>query len=127
MRKAHICIRHELLDRVRHIRNRLDTVIDIVNLPAPRKFTVNRLANHFFIVFTDKSLDRLAILRCFLEHTHIADADQAHVHGTWNRRRRQCQNIHIFLQLLDFFFMCHAEPLLLIDNQKAKIFELHIL
>ena len=97
MRKAYICIRHELLNRVRHIRNRLDTVIDIVNLPTPRQLTVNRLADHFFIVFTDKGLDRLTILRCFLEHTHIADADQAHVHGTWNRRRRQCQNIHIFL------------------------------
>ena len=127
MRKAYICIRHELLDRVCHIRNRLDTVIDIVNLPAPRQFTVNRLANHFFIVFTDKGLDGLAILRCFLEHTHIPDSNQAHMHGTRNRCRRQCQNIHIFLQLFDFFFMRHAEPLLLIDIQKAKIFELYVL
>ena len=70
---------------------------DQMGLSQLYQLTVNRLADHFFIVFTDKGLDRLAILRCFLEHTHIPDADQAHMHGTRNRCRRQCQNIHIFL------------------------------
>ena len=32
-----------------------------------------------------------------------------------------------FFAAVDFFFMRHAEPLLLIDNQKAKIFELYVL
>ena len=44
-----------------------------------------------------------------------------------DRRRCQGQNVHVLLHLLDLFLMSHAEPLLLIDDQKPKILKLHIL
>ena len=40
---------------------------------------------------------------------------------------RQRQDVHVLFHLLDFFLVGHAEPLFLVNNQKAEAFKLHIL
>ena len=45
---------------------------------------------------------------------------------SWNRRRRQRQDIDSFLHLLNFFLMSHPKPLLLINNQKTQIFKRNV-
>ena len=44
-----------------------------------------------------------------------------------NRGCCQRQHIHILFHLFDLFFMCHAKPLFLINDQQTEIFALHIL
>ena len=44
----------------------------------------------------------------------------------WYRRCRQGQYIDVFPQLFDLFFVRDTETLLLVDDQKTEIFELHI-
>ena len=44
-----------------------------------------------------------------------------------DRRRCQGQNVHVLLHLLDLLFVGHTEPLLLIDDQKSKVFKLYVL
>ena len=88
---------------------------------------MDRLADHLVVVLHDVRLDRNTVHRRLLENTHIADPDETHVQRSRDRRRRQSQNIHVLLHLLDFLLVCHAEPLLLIDDQKSQTLELHIL
>ena len=127
MSECHIGVRHKLCDHVGHLHDGLHPVIDIVDLSAPCQFPVDRLAHHLFVVLTDKSLDRDSLVGRFFQNAHIPDSDQTHVHGTGDWRRRQRQDIHVFLHLLDLFLVRHAESLLFVDDQKAQILEDHIL
>ena len=43
-----------------------------------------------------------------------------------NRGCCQRQHIHILFHLFDLFFMCHAKPLFLINDQQTEIFEMCI-
>ena len=46
---------------------------------------------------------------------------------SWNRSCSQCQNIYIFFQFFNLFFVLDTKSLFLIYNQKTKVFKLHIL
>ena len=97
MGKGHIRVGHERRHMVCHLVDVIDTVVDIINLSAPRQLPVNRLAHHLVVVLHDVGLNRQAIHRRFLQDAHIPDANETHMQGTRNRRRRQRQNIYIFL------------------------------
>ena len=121
-----ICGRNELLNLSCNLLDILDAVIYIVDLSAPRKLTVHRLADHLLVVLHHIGLDRNSVNRRFFEHAHIADSDETHVQGTRNRCRRHRQNIDIFLELFDFLFVRDTKALFLIDDQKTEILEFHI-
>ena len=121
-----VCRRNELLDLSCNLLDVLDTIIYIVNLSAPRKLTIDRLANHLLVVLHHISLDWNSVNRRFFEHAHITDSDKAHMQSPRNRRRRHCQNIDIFLELFDFLFVRDTKALFLIDDQKTEILEFHI-
>ena len=88
---------------------------------------MDRLADHLVVVLHDIGLDRNTVHRRLLENAHVADPDKAHMQRSRDRCRRQGQNVHILLHLLDLFLMSHTEPLLLINDQKSKVLKLHIL
>ena len=88
---------------------------------------MDRLADHLVVVLHDIGLDRHAVHRRLLENAHIADPDETHVQSSRDRRRRQRQNIHVLLHLLDLLFVGHAEPLLLVDDQQSQTLKLHVL
>ena len=125
--KCDLRLRNERCDPVRDLDDRIDPVVDVVDLSAPRQLPADRLAHHLLIVLHDVGLDRHALLRRFLEHAHITDSDQAHMKRPRNRCRCQGEHVDVRLELLDLFFVCDTEPLLLIDNQKAEVFILDIL
>ena len=78
-------------------------------------------------VLHDISLDRQTVLWSLLQNAHIADPRKAHVQCPGDRSCRQCEDIHILAHFLDLFLVGHAEALLLIDDEKAQVFKLHIL
>ena len=124
--KCHGRLGHQFLNGGSNIRDIIYPVIDIVHLSFPGQFPDNRLPHQFFVILTDKCLDRMAVSRRLLKHAHIADTDQAHVQCSRNGRRRQRQHIHIFFHFLDLLFMRHTETLLLIYNKQPQILILHI-
>jgi len=127
MCKCHICLRYQILEKGRHFRDRVDTVIYIVDLPASGKLTPDRFPHHFFIIFHDKRLDRHTVIRCFFQNTHIPDSHKAHVERTRDRGCCQRQNIYIFLELLDLFLVGNTKTLFLINDQKPQILKRHVL
>ena len=126
MCKCHSGFRHKRCDLICRLYDRVDTIIDIVDLSAPCQFPADRFPHHLFVVFHDICLDRHTLHRCFLQNAHIADPNQAHMQRPWDRRCRQGQYIYVFPQLFDLFFVRDTETLLLVDDQKTEIFELHI-
>ena len=110
-----------------HLVNVADAVVYVIHLAAAGKLPVNGLPDHLVIILHHVRLDGHTVYRRFLQHTHVADSHQAHVQRPGNRSRGQGENIDIFLQLLDLLLVSHAEPLLLIDNQKPQILKLDIL
>ena len=125
--KGHRRLRHQCRDMVRDLIDSLDPVIHIVHLSAPGQLPVDGLPHHLVIIFHYIGLDRHPVHRRLLQNAHISDPDQAHMEGSGNRRRRQRQNVHVLLHLLDLFLMGHAEPLLLVDDQESQALKFHIL
>ena len=78
-------IRHQLLHMVCHFLDVLYPVVYIVNLSAARQLPVHCLADHLIVMLHDVGLDRYTVHWRLLQHTHIADADQAHVQRPWDR------------------------------------------
>ena len=124
---CHICIRHKFLDLRCHFSYILDTVIDIVHLSLAGNFSFDCLPDHLIILLHHIGLDRHPVNWCFFQHTHVTDSDQTHMKRSGNRCCRKCQNINIFLQLFDLFFMLYSKTLFLINDQKSQIFKCHIL
>ena len=109
------------------IRDRIDTVIYIIDLPASCQFAGDRFPYQFLIVFHHKRLDRETVLRSFFQYAHVPDPDQTHVQGTRDRCGCERQHIHILFHLLDLFLMSHAEALLFIHDQQTELLEADIL
>ena len=122
----HRDIRNQLLDVACYLRYILHPVIDIVYLPLPSAFSLDRFSYHLVVILHDIGLDRHPVVGGFFQHAHIPDSDQAHMKRPRNRRCRQSQYIHIFLQFLNLFLMLDTETLLLIDDQKSQILEFQI-
>ena len=102
-------------------------IVDQVNLSSARHFPCDRFADGLLTVLHDKCLNRQPVLRRFLQHAHVANADQTHVQRARDRRRRQRQDIDILFHFLDLLLVRHAEALFLVDDQKTKAVKLHIL
>ena len=95
--ERYICLRQQLCDFICHLHDSIDTVIDIVNLPAPRQLAADRFAHHFFIILHNIGLDSGPLHRRLLQHAHITDTDQAHMQRARDRRRCEREYIHICL------------------------------
>ena len=117
----------QLLEVPRHIRNVVDSVVDIIHLPAAGEFSLDGLPHHLVIVFHHISLDRHTVLWSLLQHAHIPDPDQAHMQGSRDRSGSQCQDVDIFSQFFDLLLMRYSEPLLLVNDQQPQVLEAHVL
>ena len=127
MGKIYPGIRNKLSDPGSYLINICHPIIYIINLSATAQFSFDGFPDSFFIILHHISLDRHTIHRWFFQHTHIPDPDQTHMKGSWNRCGGKCQHIHILLHLLDPLFMCNPEALLLVNDQKTKVFKFYIL
>ena len=72
-----------------------DPVVQVINLAAPGKFPVYRVAHKFGVIFHDICLHRLAFQRRLLEHAHVAYAGEAHMQSPGYRGRRQGKDVYV--------------------------------
>ena len=63
---SHVSLRHQLRDLCRNIRDIVHTIIDIVDLSAPRHLPDDCLSDQLVIVFADEGLDRQSVVGCLL-------------------------------------------------------------
>ena len=111
----------------RHAFDRLNPVVQKINLPAACEFAIDGVADDALVVATDDSLDRLAIRRRGFDHGHVPRTHEREVERSRNRSRRKRKHIDEAEFFLKRILVLHAEALLLIDNDEAKILENDIL
>ena len=127
VRTCNLRLGHKMCQARRLLLDVIDPVVHVIDLPLAGEFPQDRLPDHFLVVFHDIGLDRDSAARRLLQDTHIPDAHKAHVERARDRRRRERQDIHVLLHLLDLFLVRDPEALLLVHDQKAEILELDIL
>ena len=104
----------------------LDPVVQIKHLPIAGQLTLDDLPDHVKVTLDDIRLHRMTVAWRRVELRERTDAHQRHLQRARDRRRAQRKHIDAVLQFLDALLMLHAEALLLIDDQKAQIFPLHV-
>ena len=125
---AHRCdrIRHEALDRLPYLIKPRDPVVYYKYLSAARKLTLDRVPQYLLFVRSHVCVDRKPVPRRLVDDADILDARERHIQSPRYRGRRQCKNIDVLLELLQLLLVPYAESLLLVDDQKPEVFELHI-
>ncbi len=78
-------LRHQPLEKHSHMIESLHTVMQEVDLPAPRHFLPNCLRDELFVELLNNGFDRQTIVRGCFQHGHIPDFQQRHMKRSWNR------------------------------------------
>ena len=107
--------------------DRLNPVVQKINLPAARVFAIDGVADDALVVTANDSFDRLAIRRWGFDHGHVPRAHEREVERSRNRSRRKREHIDEAEFFLQRVLVLHAEALLLIDYDEAKILKNDIL
>ncbi len=102
--------------------NGFDVVVNVENLPTARQLLLDELIGDALLKRGDVGLDRHSRRRSRIDFRDWADPHQRHLQGARDRSCGKGEDINVFFELLDLLFLLHAEPLLLIDDQKPKVF-----
>ena len=104
----------------------VDAVVQIINLTATGKLPSDGITDDGIVVLQYIGLHRLAPQGGLLQHRHIPDAGKCHVQRSGNGRCGEGQNVNALCHLLDALLVGHAEALLFVHHQQAKVFETDI-
>ena len=104
--------------------DRLDLVVQEVNLPAALQFTQHGLADHAGALIAHKGLDGQSPLRCGGDHAEVSQAFQGHAQRARNRRGGQGQHIDLGAEGLHGLLVAHAKSVFFVDDQEAQVLEL---
>ncbi len=113
--------------KVDHFLDRLDPVVDVVDLAAALELVLDRLAHHFLRERQDGGLHRHAVLGRRLDHRQVAHSGERELQRARHRRRGHRQHVDLLLPLLEPLFLRHAETLLLVDHQERQARQLDVL
>ena len=116
-------LRHQPAQKIGHGVDRLHPVMDEIDLTATAKFAQDRITDQIIVEAGDVGADRLAIDRRRVDNRQAAQSGQAQVQSAGYRRRGQGQDINLGAHLLQPFLVGHAEALLFVDHDQAKVFE----
>ena len=103
--------------------DRLDAVVQKINLTLPFELAIDRVPDNSFVVTADDCFHRQPVERRRLDGGHIFRADKGKVERPRNWRRRKRENINEFEELLEFFFVQNAKALFFVDHDQAEIFK----
>ena len=101
--------------------------MQVIDLTAAPEFTPDGLGHNAIVIFQHIGLNGLTLKGRLLDGAHVPDAGKRHVERAGNRRGAQRQHIHADEILFEFFLVAHAEPLLLVNDDKPQIAELYII
>ena len=124
MRLDHAGVGHDGTDPVGHAVHVLDPRHDAEYLAAAEALALDSLAHHHAVERRDVGAHRQPVDRRGRDQAHLPHPRQRQLQRARYGRGRQGQHMHVGLQLLQLFFVRHAEMLFLIDHQQAKVGEL---
>ena len=114
---------HQRPQLVGHTLNRLHPVMDKKDLSPPLQFTQDGRPDQILVKARHIGPNGLTVDRWRLDHTQVAQSDQAHVEGPGNRRGGQGQHVDQVAQLLDLFLVHHPKAVLFVNHDQAQPFE----
>src|SRR5262249_3006580 len=91
----------EFLNEIGQGIDRFDSVVDDVYLSAALQFVVDGIFDDGRLELGDNGLNRQTIAWRGFNHGHFAKSAQVHVQRSWDRSRRQCQNVDLFYDLVE--------------------------
>ena len=100
----------------------LHPVVDEEGLSTTRDLPLDGVLDEVLVVGSDVREDAAASSRGRLDHAYVAQGGQAHLHGAWDRGRRQREYVHGGLVLLDALLVPYAEALLLVHHDEPEVF-----
>ena len=106
--------------------NVLHPVVQVIYLSAPGDLPAHGLAQNAPVMLQHIGLHRLAVPGWFLDGGHIPYAGESHVQSPGNGRCGQGQGVHLLRPLAQLLLGCHAEALLLVDDEQAQIVKFHV-
>ena len=115
--------RAKLGDPIAHLLDRLDAVVQEIDLALPLELAIDRVADDALVVTADDRLDREAIERRRLDGGHVFRAHEREVKRARDRRGGKREHVHELEELLELLLVQHAEALLFIDDDQAEVFE----
>src|SRR5262245_57914548 len=127
MRHRQLCFGNQIRQLQRQPVDGLDPVMEEKYLSSALQLTKNRIADDLFVIPSHVSLDRQPIRRRGFNDTQITNADQRHMQGARDRRRRQADHVDELAQLFQALLVDDTEAMLFINDNQAQIFKLHIL
>ena len=131
---AHLAVRHrdarlghQLFEVLAPLLDRLDLVVQEVDLSAALQLAQHGLADQARALVAHEGLDRQPPLRRGGDHAQVAQALERHAQRARDRRGGQRQHVDLGAHRLDRLLVAHAEAVLLVDHQQAQALELHVL
>ena len=107
--------------------DRLHPVVDVEDLAAAVQLAQDGVTDEPRRRLGHPGLDRQPVLRRGLDDRHVADAREGQVERPRDGRRRQGQDIHLALELLETLLGGHAESLLLVHDDQPEVLEPDVL
>ena len=102
-------------------------VVQEVDLTAALEFAQHGLADGAAGFLAHEGADGQTFLRRGGNDGEVADALQAHGQRARDGRGGECEHVDLGAQVLQRFFLAHAEAVLLVDDHQAQVAELHVL
>ena len=121
MRDGNARLRQQFLQLGTAVFNRLDFIVQKIDLPAAFEFAQHGFADHALALRPDKGLDRQATLWCGRNHTQITQAFEGHAQCAGDGCGGQCQHIDFSAQCLHGLLVAHAEAMFLVNDEQAQI------
>ena len=116
----------EALQALAHALDRVDLVMQEVDLAAALEFPHRRFADESLGEGGNERLDGQSLLRRGGDDREVADAFERHGERARDRRRGERQHIDLGAQLLQRLFLPHAEAVLLVDDHQADARQLDL-
>jgi hypothetical protein len=131
---AHLAVRHrdarfgqEPHQPFAHALDRVDLVMEEVDLPAALQLAHHCLADQAFGPGVDEGLDGEPLLGRGGDHREVADSLQGHRQRARDRRRGQGEHVDLGAQALQRFLLPHAEAVLFVDDHQPELLEGNVL
>ena len=102
-------------------------IVQKIHLPAALEFAQHGLADGATGFLAHEGADGQAFLRRRGNDGKIADAFEAHGQRARNGRGGQREHIDFGTQVLERFFLAHAEAVFLVDDHQPEVAEFHVL
>ncbi len=106
--------------------DRLDLVVQEVDLPAALQLAQHRLADGAGRFVAHEGLDRQAPLRCGRDHAQVAQPFERHAERARDRCGGERQHVDLGAHRLDRLLVAHAETVFLVDHEQSEALELDL-